>query len=110
MVFMIDKQALIDKLGKRKAAEFMQNNRSNQPTAFDKTRGIKGRVKFSRCEHGTWVIENYEQKHCNHCYGKERSTKPKDFKPYFNVGLGAFVESRSEEKRIARQMSLVEAG
>jgi hypothetical protein len=106
---MIDKTQIIEKLGKRKAVEFMVNSRSNQPTGFDRTRGIRGRVKWRMCEHGTWVIENYEPRKCERCY-TERQTKPKDFKPYFNIGLGAFVESRSEEKRLARSKGYLEAG
>ena len=108
---MIDKQTLIDRLGKQGAKEFMMNNRSNQPTAFDKTRGIRGRIKFRRCEHGVYVIDNYEAKRCEDCHGKAaRDTKAKDFKSYFNIGLGAYVESRSEEKTLARQKNYVEAG
>ena len=107
---MIDKQTLIDRMGKQKAAEFMAQNRSDQPTAFDKTRGIRGRVKFRRCEHGVYVIDNYEPKPCAGCIGTPINTKSKDFKPYFNVGLGAYVESRSEERRYAKKMGLVEAG
>lgn len=107
---MIDKTTLIEKLGKRAFVEFCQNNRSNQPSGHDKTRGIKGRIKWSRCEHGAWVIENYEPRVCEACYGKPRSTKARDFKPYFNIGLGAFVESRSEEKRLAKSKGYQEAG
>lgn len=108
---MIDKSTLIKKLGKKGFTEFVTNNRSNQPTGHDKQRGIRGRVKWSRCQHGTWVIENYEPKTCEQCTGEwTKHSKSRDFKPYFNIGLGAFVESRSEEKRIARQKGYVEAG
>ena len=107
---MIDKQTIIDKLGKQKAIEFIQNSRSNQPTAFDKTRGIRGRIKWRRCQHGVWVINNYEPQRCEDCCEIPVQSKTPDFKPYFNIGLGAFVESRSEEKRIARQKHYVEAG
>lgn len=107
---MIDKQDLIDKLGKRGAVEFMQNHRSNQPTGFDRTRGIKGRIRHRRCEHGIWVIQDYEPKRCVKCHGKPKNTKSKDFRPYFNMGLGAYVESRSEEKKLAKSLGLGEAG
>lgn len=33
-----------------------------------------------------------------------------DFRPSFNLGLGCWVESRSEERRIAKSMGLEEAG
>ena len=107
---MIDKQQLIDRLGKQKATEFMVQNHSDQPTGFDKTRGIKGRVKFHKCKHGIWTIDNYEEKPCFDCAMVPKLTKNKDFKPYFNIGLGAFVESRSEEKKLAKSLNYVEAG
>lgn len=107
---MIDKTQLIEKLGKRKAVDFMVNSRSNQPTGFDKTRGIRGRVRWSRCQHGKWVIDNYEPQICEQCQEIPKITKAKDFKPYFNIGLGAFVESRAEERSLAKSKGYQEAG
>ena len=108
---MIDKEQLMKKLGKQGFKDFVANNRSDQPTGFDKTRGIRGRIKFRRCEHGVYVIDNYVVKGCQACSGlQSKSTKLKDFKPYFNIGLGAYVESRSEEKKLAKQKQYVEAG
>ena len=107
---MIDKNELIDKLGKKGFRDFVVNNRSNQPTGHDRTKGIRGRIKFQRCEHGVWTVENYEPRRCEKCHGKPRVTKAKDFKPYFNIGLGAFVESRSEERHLAKAKGYVEAG
>ena len=95
-------QQIIDKLGKKGAVEFINNKRSNQPTEFDKTRGIKGRVKFKKCAHGVWVIDNYEHKVCPTCVEVwNKYAKPRDFLPYFNTGLGCYVESRSDEKYAA---------
>ena len=107
---MIDKTQLIERLGKKGFEDFVKSNRSNQPTGFDKTRGIRGRIRWSRCEHGNWVIEDYFPKRCEECHGKPKVTKSKDFKPYFNIGLGAFVESRSEERCIAKSKGYQEAG
>ena len=107
---MIDKTQLIDKLGKQGFKDFVVNNRSNQPTGHDKTRGIRGRIRWQRCEHGNWTIENYEPKRCEKCHGVSRISKSPDFRPYFNIGLGAYVESRSEEKKLAKAKNYVEAG
>lgn len=101
---------IVKKYGKKKAVEFVAENRSGEKTGYDKTRGIRGRVRFRRCEHGIWTIDNYQQKPCLKCMGVGINLKPREFKPYFNVGLGAFVESRSEEKRLAKNIGLVEAG
>jgi len=107
---MIDKAQLQAKLGNEGFKKFVDANKSNQPTGHDKTRGIRGRVRWRRCEHGVWVIDNYEPKHCDGCCSIQKATKSKDFKPYFNMGLGTYVESRSEEKRVAKQKGYEEAG
>ena len=105
----IDKQQLIDRLGKQKAVEFMTQNRSNQPTGHDKTKGIRGRVRWSMCEHGNWVISDYKPTPCLKCV-KRGPAKSREFKPYFNMGLGAYVESRQDEKKLAKKMGLIENG
>lgn len=107
---MIDKTDIIEKLGKKGFVDFVSNNRSNQPTGYDRTKGIRGRVRWRRCEHGVWIIKDYKPMACEACQVTPKNTKAKDFKPYFNIGLGAFVESRSEEKRIAKQKGYEEAG
>ena len=107
---MIDKQTLIDRMGKAKASEFMANSRSNQPTGNDKERGIRGRVRWRRCEHGVYVIDDYVVKGCTACQEVRKNSKPREFKPYFNIGLGAYVESRSEEKSLAKAKGYTEAG
>jgi hypothetical protein len=107
---MIDKTQLLEKLGKKGFEQFVTHNRSNQPTGHDKTKGIRGRVRWRRCEHGVYVIDNYVVKGCAACSGIPKNSKAKDFKPYFNIGLGAFVESRSEEKSLAKAKGYVEAG
>lgn len=106
---MMTADQMIQRFGKKKAVDMMVNCPRNGKTGAEKDRGIKGRVRFKMCEHGKWVVENYEPKPCADCI-PEIATKGKDFKPYFNIGLGAFVESRSEEKRYAKKIGLVEAG
>lgn len=108
---MMSAEQIIDKFGKKKFLE-MAHNQPNGRTGAQKDRGIKGRIKFRYCEHGTCLIDNYEpQKPCGKCHDiEEVQTKSKDFRPYFNAGLGYYVESRSEEKRCAKMLGLVEAG
>lgn len=100
---------LIDKVGKKKFMEMVVNSPKNGKTGAEKDRGIKGRRRFRMCEHGTWVIDNYKPKPCIKCI-PEKVTKPKDFKPTFNIGLGCWVESRSDEKRTAKSLGLTEIG
>lgn len=101
---------MVQKMGKDAFVRMASQRNTNEKTGAEKDRGIKGRIKFKMCSHRVWVIENYEAKPCAECMGVPRGTKSKDFKPYFNQGLGAFVSSRSDEKRIAKQMGLTEAG
>lgn len=98
------------KMGKKRAIQEAVNCRRNGPTAAEKTRGIRGRVRYRFCSHGVWVIDDYKPRRCSECEGISRETKTKDFTPYFNIGLGCYVTSRSEEKRVARSLGLVEAG
>lgn len=106
---MISAQDLLNRVGKRKFIEITSRLSPNGKTGHDRSRGIKGRVRFRMCEHGTWIIDNYEPKPCLKCV-PVRATKGKDFRPYFNVGLGHWVESRSEEKKVAKSLGLTEAG
>lgn len=102
-------EQMIQKVGGRKFVEMVVNSPKNGKTGAEKDRGIKGRIRFRRCEHGVWIIDNYEPKSCSSC-NQEVSTKPRDFKPGFNIGLGCWVESRSEEKQMAKRMGFTEAG
>lgn len=106
---MISAEQMIEKVGKQKFVEMAVHSPKNGKTGAEQDRGIKGRRKFRMCEHGTWVIENYEPKTCAKCV-PEVVTKPKDFRAGFNIGLGYWVESRAEEKQIAKSLGLVERG
>ena len=100
------------KLGKQKATEFVKNNIGSGKTKAQKDRGIRGRLKDQYC--GTcrsWFRKNYEWVgHKEPCVETGAEIRIKKFKPYFNIGLGCFVESRSEEKSTAKKLGLVEAG
>lgn len=101
---------ILEKVGKKAFVQMAMQKNTNEKTGFQKTQGIRGRVRHRMCSHGVWVINDYECKPCSDCDGAPRGTKGKEFKPYFNQGLGHFVTSRSEEKSIAKKMGLVEAG
>lgn len=104
-------EQMIQAMGKEKFVETIKNAPKNSPTKHDRSRGIKGRIKHRRCQHGVWVIEDYEPKKCDECaQERTRYKKSRDFRPTFNMGLGCWVESRSEEKQIAKSMGLEEAG
>lgn len=101
---------MVEKMGKQAFVNMAMQTNKNEKTGYEKTKGIRGRIKHRLCPHKVWVIENYEARPCAQCSGMPKGTKAKAFRPYFNQGLGAFVSSRSEEKRIAKSMGLVEAG
>lgn len=106
---MITFSDMITKLGKDKAQQMAVRCPKNYETGADKDRGIRGRVRFRMCECGAKTIEEYEEFPERCTCKKYAQTKAPDFKPTFNIGLGCWVESRSEEKRIAKQMGLREA-
>jgi hypothetical protein len=95
-------------MGKAKATRMAVECQGKNRTKAQNERGIKGRVRFRMCDHGTWIIDNYVAKKCVKCVPSDIS-RP-EFTPYFNAGLGHWVESRSEEKRCAKSLGLVEAG
>ena len=107
----VDKQEIINKLGKKGFEDFVKKHKSNQPTGHDRTKGIKGRIKFRTCSHGNWVIYNFEPKECPRCVSEwNQNSKPRDFQPYFNMGLGCYVESRQDERKAAKKLGLRENG
>ena len=95
-------------MGKSKATAMAVRCQGRNKTKAQQDRGIKGRIRYRRCEHGVWIIDNYVSKKCAKCVPADVS-RP-EFQPYFNAGLGHWVESRSEEKRCAKSLGLVEAG
>ena len=110
---MIEGAALLKQMGKKKFTEFVTHSQKGETGAQRQRRRRfgRGRTYIAYCKHGKKVIYDFEPTNaCKACIGETGHTKSKDFQPYFNIGLGCFVESRSEEKRVARQKGLVEAG
>lgn len=107
---MITADEMMNKVGKQKFIEMAVNSQRGVTGAqIQHKRRFGTNIKHKMCEHGNWVIENYEPKKCKECF-EEVDTKLPDFKPNFNIGLGCWVESRSDEKRAAKRLGLVEAG
>lgn len=106
---MVDAKTLVNTLGKQGFIDFVTKSPKNGQTEFErKYCGIKGRVRWRTCgKCGKWVISNYISTPCK-C-AKVRQSKAPDYRPNFNVGLGYWVESRSEEKRVAKSLGLVES-
>ena len=93
---MITSDQLISKLGKQGFKRFANEHMDRGENQGDiERRAARGsNIKSRLCEHGIWVIDNYERKHCNKCHGV--ATKRKDFKPTFNLVTGTFYESKKE--------------
>jgi len=111
---MITFREMMRRVGQEKAIDIAVHNRPGEKTNFEKTRGIKGRVKFRTCKHGNWIIENYEPKDCYLCI-LEAEVKPNvfsfrcDTREYFNIGTGTY-GTTSEHRKYARSKGLEEAG
>jgi len=107
---MIEATDMIEKMGKRKFVEFALRNQTPGQRMLDiqKRRRWGRNVKFRKCEHGVWTIDNYVHKRCPKCYASV--TKPPDFQPHFNHGLGVYVESRSDLKKAAKLKGLIHVG
>lgn len=109
---MITIDKIVDKYGKKGAVDFVLKNRSSEKTLAERDRGIKGRVRFRMCEHGVWVIDNYEQKRCSSCHSEASVEFPSliiHSKEYFNIGTGTFGTTQDHRKE-AKRRGLSEAG
>lgn len=110
---MITAKDMVKKLGKKKFVETVTNSQHGQ-TGADLERARrwgKGKTCMKICQHGKVTIRDFQPtKACEACDSSTAVTKSRDFQPHFNAGLGCWVESRSEEKRVARSMGLLEAG
>ena len=101
---------MMEKMGKDAFIKFVGNSRGSGDRQVDvERRKSPGRIKHRQCQHGTWVIENYESRNCPKCH-VSRDTKSRDFEPHFNLGLGCYVESKSEMNRIAKENKMIPIG
>ena len=107
---------LVNELGKPKALELMNHAtcKHEDTLAVRKHRRRWGtNIRYKKCEHGVWVIDDYKPRYCPECHREAIRSKPtigKDFQPYFDMGLGCYVETKQDRKRAMRTQGLEEAG
>lgn len=109
---MIPAEKMIEKMGKSSFAEFATRQKGKRLVDHEKSRRWgRGTVNFRICEHNKVTIRNgRETKECNPCQSSTGVTKTKDFEPHFNLGLGGYVESKSDMNRAAKQAGLIPIG
>lgn len=109
---MIEAQDLLQRMGKKKFIEMASQTRGRTLADRERTsRWGKGKTFFQICEHGKVTIRNFEKTHdCMNCNKSTGITKTKDFEPHFNAGLGAWVESKSEMNKLAKQKGMIHIG
>lgn len=83
-------------------------------TLFDKTRGIRARVKHHMCQHGKWTVENWEYVP-GACYECEAPQGDKAFytpntTPFYNHGLGCVTHGTRHAEKIAKTRGLTPIG
>jgi hypothetical protein len=103
---------MLDKMGKKKFVEMVTNSQKGETGAQrqQRRRFGKGKTCMAICVHGKVTVRNFEPTgECDSC-SSSKSTKLPEFQPYFNAGLGGWVESRSDERQAARSLGLQEAG
>lgn len=107
---MIDAVDLKNRLGNKKFSEFVCSQQKGETIGQKKKRRRWGaNVRFRMCEHGNWIIDNYKPKRCSKCH-VYRETKGRDFEPHFNLGLGCYVESKSDMLAAAKSKGMTWIG
>lgn len=107
---MTDAVTMMNKMGKKKFIELATRSQPKETGAYlARLRRFGKNIKHKMCEHGVWIIENYVKKSCEKC-GTMITSTGKHFEPYFNAGLGAWIDSKGSEKKIAKRLGLREAG
>ena len=99
------------------AYESKKYGKRNGETAHSRRAGVRGRVKYRSCEHGSVLIDDYMPtgKRCEGCekkrprlYGKAPYAVKND--PFFNFGLGCVTENTRHAEKIAKQRGLQPMG
>lgn len=110
---MIEATEMLAKMGKKKFVEMATHSQKGETMAQreKRTRWGKGLKLFQICEHNKVTIRRGKFTHeCGVCDKGYRATKSVDFQPHFNMGLGCYVESKSEMKRLAKERGMVAIG
>jgi hypothetical protein len=110
---MIEATDLLQKMGKKKFIEYASKSQKGETMAKKEKRERWGKGKvFTRiCEHNKITIRCGKETHaCSACDSSTSYTKLRDFEPHFNMGLGCYVESKSEMKQLAKDRGMVNIG
>ena len=100
---------LIATMGKKKFVEFASaQQKGRRMLEIERRRGLgKGRIFSKYCVHGKQLIRDFEEfETCNKWVEYSGDMKLPDFEPHFNIGLGCYIESKSEMKRVAKQQGM----
>lgn len=99
------------------AYEIKKYGRRNAETIHSRTEGVRGRVKYRSCQHGTVVIDDYKPtgNRCEECERRaplifDRAPAAIKNDPFFNFGLGCVTENTRQAEKIARQRGLEPMG
>lgn len=110
---MIEANKMIQKMGKENFVNFVLNNKDKEKTAAERSHQNRfgKRIKSRMCEHGVWIIDNYEPKPCGKCHtvSDDAPGVIMHTHEYFNVGTGTY-GTTSEHRKYAKAHGLVEAG
>lgn len=109
---MIEATEMLARMGKKKFIEMASHPKGETVAQREhRTRWGKGTKLFQICEHHKVTIRGGKLTHeCKVCERNYRVTKSIDFQPHFNMGLGCYVESKSEMKRIAKERGMIAIG
>lgn len=110
---MIEAAQLMQKMGKEKFTQFVLNNKDKERTGAERAHANRfgKNVRHRKCEHGVWVIENFEPKPCKGCH-KDSNDAPAfvvHSHEYFNMGTGTY-GTTSEHRKYAKSKGLTECG
>lgn len=100
----------LQKMGPTKFKEMVMKGQKGK-TMHDRQRGVRGRVKYRQCQHAVWIVDNYVDKVCDKCLEEMGGfEKGREFQPHFNVGLGCWIESKSEMMKVAKKNNMIHIG
>jgi len=94
---LITQDQLISKLGKEGYKKFViekSNSGTDRMIDIRRKTGRGTNIKSRMCQHGVWVIDNYERKRCNLCLPKDRNIS--NFNPFVSIATGNYYETKSE--------------
>ena len=94
-------------------AQLIHDIKKYSKPAPSEHRGIRGRVKYHRCEHGVVSVDEWESTGdvCGECHQqKNRTFFIPNMEPSFNYGLGCVTHGTRDAERIAKSRGLEALG